>query len=113
MAWRMETASGLRLYACDSRIRMGQTASIQFLDPYEQVHEDCKLVEILFESKTLVKSCRLNNTRLHSAFERSHIVPGSLFLHEVDAESIAAMPAVYVVKKDNVEEILANPWRLL
>jgi hypothetical protein len=111
MAWRMETASGLRLYACDSRIRMGQTASIQFLDPLEET--GFKKIELLFESKTLVKSCRLNNTRLHIAFERSHIVPGSLFLHEVNAESIAAMPAVYVVKKDNVEEILANPWRLV
>jgi len=59
MAIRIETASGLRFYACDERLRMGETSSIRFLDPYENVNY--KRIELLFDSKSLVKHCRLNN----------------------------------------------------
>lgn len=110
MAFRFETASGLRLYACSERLRLGETSSIRFLDPFEPVA--FVTIEILFESKSLAKSCRLNNNWLHAAFNRHKIVPKSLFLHEVNAEDIA-IPRSYIVRKDNAEEILSSPWKLV
>jgi hypothetical protein len=110
MAFRFETASGLRLYACSERLRMGETSSIRFLDPFE--NQSFVTIEILFESKSLAKSCRLNNTFLHAAFYRHKIIPKSLFLHEVDNETVF-VPGVYTVRKDNAEEILSSPWKLV
>jgi hypothetical protein len=110
MAFRFETASGLRLYACDARFRMGETSSIRFLDPFNL--GDLKAVEILFETKALVKYCRLNNSYLHLCFHRCKIIPQSLFIHEVDAGNIADTYS-YTVTKSNAYEILCCPWKLL
>jgi hypothetical protein len=109
MAWRMETASGLRLYACPLRFRLGEISSIRFLDPYEEAGVK---IEILFETKQLAKTCRLNNMSLHRALKHAKIVPKSLFLHEVDTKNIN-IPNAYVLRKDTAEEILLMPWQLL
>lgn len=110
MVYRLETASGFRLYACDARFRMGETSSIRFLDPFNL--GDLKAVEILFETKALVKYCRLNNSYLHLCFQRCKIIPQSLFIHEVDTENVV-IPDSYIVRKSNAYEILACPWKLL
>lgn len=107
MAYRFETASGLRLYACDKRLRMGETSSIQFLDPFE--HTDFDKIELLFETKTLAKSCRLNNKWLHSAFLRQNIVPKSLFIHGVEDD----IPNTHILKWQDAEKILSSPWMVL
>ena len=110
MAIRFETASGLRFYACNIRLRMGQTSSIQFLDPLEQTSFD--KVELLFENKTVAKHCRLNNRFFHTCLKYFQITPKSLFLYEVDTDN-TAMTGVYTLKLDNTYEILSSPWMVI
>ena len=110
MSYRFETASGLRFYACDKRLRMGQTSSIQFLDPFESV--DFERVELLFESKSTAKHCRLNNRFFHTCLKQFGITPKSLFLYEVDTENIAT-PGIYTLRLNNTYEILSSPWMVI
>lgn len=110
MAIRMETASGLRFYAYADRLRLGETSSLRFLDPFEQ--SPCARTELLFENKTLAKHCRLNNRFFHTCLKRFKITPRSLFLYEVDAENIV-IPNSYVLRNDSCYDILASPWRVL
>jgi len=110
MAIRMETASGLRFYACALRLRLGETSSLRFLDPFENT--DYAKTELLFETKTLAKHCRLNNRFFHTCLYRFKITPKSLFLYEVDAENVV-IPNSYILRNNNCYEILASPWQVL
>jgi hypothetical protein len=109
MAYRYETASGLRLYACAMRLRMGESGSLRFLDPYQL--PDFAVMEVIFETKTIAKHCRLHDQFLHTCFERFNIVQGSLFLHEINDN--ISNPTVYIVRKGKEGEILSNPQQLI
>lgn len=104
MSYRFETASGLRLYACNIRLRMGKTSSIQFLDPNEQY--SFSKIELVFETKTLAKQCRLNNIHFIYCLHDFKIVPSSLFLHVID-DSITN-PNIYILRKHSARDTLAN-----
>ena len=109
MAIRMETASGLRFYACDQRLRMGESASLRFLDPIENT--PFNKIELLFETMTLVKHCRLNNRFFHTCARRYKITPKSIFLFTVDAENIV-IPNTYILRDSTIYDTLASPWKV-
>ena len=111
MSIRIETASGLRFYACNERIRLGETASLRFLDPYE--HTEFEKIELLFENKTLFKHCRLNNRFFQTCLKRFKITPKSIFLYNIDTEN-KNIPGVYVIKNySSSYNILSRPDLLI
>lgn len=84
MAVRFETASGLRLYATDRRLRLGDYGALEFLDPL--LIDGIYCVELLFENKTTAKHYRLHHPKLHFSLKHFKIVPKSLFLFDANIE---------------------------
>ena len=116
MVVRMETASGLRLYATNRRLRMSHNyGAIEFLDPAVVQAEEIYSVELLFDNKTTAKYYRLNNNNLHFSLGHFKIVPKSLFLHEieVDPNTIYANRLVIVTKDPFWEKIFNSPNMVL
>jgi hypothetical protein len=112
MAWRMETASGLRLYATDRRLRLGQHyGALEFLDPCVVQAENIYSVELLFDNKTTAKYYRLNNNSLHFSLSHFKIVPKSLFLHEIEIDPNTQYANRYmIVTKDPYwEKVFEQP----
>lgn len=103
MCVRFETASGLRLYV-SSRVPLIMTWSSHLGFSTE---EETKLpsprlgetIEILFDSITTAKHFRLNCQALHNAFKKRTIVPKSLFLHQIDIQTIKH-PVIILTKDD-------------
>jgi hypothetical protein len=115
MAVRFETASGLRLFATDRRLRLGDYGALEFLDPVTIQPQGIYCVELLFENKTIAKHYRLHNSKLHFSLSHFKIVPKSLFIFDApfDAKDCYSARMAIVTWDPYWESVFYSPNKIL